>query len=462
MYFWWQLLFFASCMRMSCSSRVIPRHMSLGSTSIKAGRHGKQPEIRKMIEHEIEERLHEFKNGTTKSSGPAASVSTRITNSSVTTSDMGAADTEEEKPAGVTATQRPAAKSTAGKSTRPTTEEDALNFWKKRRRNVEKNEEGSERKAESHHSKNRSSSLHVQQRRSPVPNGTDRVLLFWAVGAEDRVINLVMQNVKHAREQLPSMDVYLAHYDSKQAIWKKKDAPWYNQNVDFSAEATGYKFQLMKKLLSGGPFSPDLDKYAWVWALDEDVDFTKTDLKRLFELADTSGALLGLPTFTELDGSGKNKKLNYPMQNPQDGCSYRYAPVVEVIFPFIRPDVLTALFKECNHCIHQKSVWGLDRMWCSWSARLFQWNPSRTCALIDETPVLHRNFKTLRGKYIVSGAREMQAGFMDMAMGDFKDVQKHHPKDFTEGAASTMQSSTCVMPLFRHTAHRKLRKLLRN
>lgn len=434
MYFWWQLLFFASCIRISCSSRIIPRHLALRTAAIKVGAHGKQPEIRKMIEDEIQERLHGLKNGTMKSSGPAPPVSNGNLSSTTTT----------------------------GKSTGPTAEEDALNFWTKRRRSAEKNKEGSDQKTEKRHSKNSSPSMHLRQRRSPVPNGTDRVLLFWAVGAEDRVINLVMENVQHAREQLPSMDVFLAHYDSKQSIWVKKNSPWYHQNVDFSAEATGYKFQLMKKLLSGGPFSPDLDKYAWVWALDEDVDFTKTDLKRLFELADTSDALLGLPTFTELDGAGKNKKLNYPMQTPQDGCSYRYTPVVEVIFPFMRPAVLTALFQECNHCIHQKSVWGLDRIWCSWSARLFEWNPSHACALIDETPVLHRNFKTLRGKYIVSGAREMQAGFMDMAMGDFKDVQQHHSKDFVEGAASTMQSSTCVMPLFRRTAHRRLRKLLRN
>jgi len=277
-------------------------------------------------------------------------------------------------------------------------------------------------------------------------NGTDRVLFFWAVGGEDRVINLVMQNIAHARQQLPQMDVYLAHYDAKQAVWVNKNAEWYRKNVDFSSQSSGYKFQLMKKLLSGGPFSPDLDKYAWVWALDEDVDFTKTNLARLFELANKSEALLGLPAFTELDSFGKEQsKLNYPMQMPQPGCSFRYAPVVEVIFPFIRPAVLSALFHDCNHCIHQKSVWGLDRMWCSWSAGLFQMKASRACALIDETPVLHRNFKTLRGKYIVSGANEMQAGFMNMAMVDFKDVQSHHRSDFVEGAASTMQSSSCAM-----------------
>jgi hypothetical protein len=271
-----------------------------------------------------------------------------------------------------------------------------------------------------------------------------------------------MANIAHAREQLTQMDVYLAHYDSRQDLWKKRDPEWYRKNIDFASDSSGYKFQMMRRILSGGdPFAPDLKKYAWVWALDEDVDFTTTNLPRLFEIAKDSGALLGLPTFTELDGNGRNKNLNYPMQMPQDGCSFRYSPVVEVIFPFIRPAVLSALFHDCHNCIHEKSVWGLDRIWCTWSARLFHRNPSHACVLIDETPVIHKNFKTLRGKYIVSGAREMQSGFMDQAMTDFRDVQKHHHDDFVEGAASEMQSSTCVVQQFQRArgSHGRFRRL---
>lgn len=451
--FWWQLCFLASCLQTCSSSLTVPEALSLRSTGMKVG---KQPEIRRMIEHEIEERLLGLENGTVKSSSRSSSVS----EASKDEPSKGAADTEAAK-AAATATPIPAVAANSevvASSAQTAVAHKTFNFWKEKRRKAERKDDQDHEHSDEQQSKQKSNATPQHHNRSPVPNGTDRVLFFWAVGAEDRVMNLVMQNVAHAREQLPSMDVYLAHYDSKQAVWVKKNAAWYHENVDFSSESTGYKFQLMKKLLSGGPFSPDLDRYAWVWALDEDVDFTKTNLKRLFELAETSGALLGLPTFTELDPSGKGKNLNYPMQTPQTGCSYRYSPVVEVIFPFIRPAVLTALFHDCKNCIHPKSVWGLDRIWCSWSARSFQWNPHHACALIDETPVVHKNFKTLRGKYIVSGAREMQAGFMDMAMADFKDVQKHHGKDFVEGAASTMQSSTCVMPMFRHTSHMRFRK----
>lgn len=436
-----------------CASRVenngYARGMSQHSVSVKLG---KQPEIREMIEREIEERLHGGRSGgnnsmstSVPSNGSTADDATA--SSTATFSNSSLAESTEE-----TATGR----ETAATETSTTNSKEVFNFWKTQRRNAERNTGDRKPHLRKKHSKFKSDSTHHIL--SPVPNATNRVLLFYAVGAEDRVINLVMQNVAHAREQLPSVDVYLAHYDLKQALWIKRNADWYHKNVDFSAEATGFKFQLMKRLLSGGPFSPDLNQYAWVWALDEDVDFTKTNLTRLFELADTSGALLGLPTFTELDSFGKDKNLNYPMQMPQTGCSFRYTPVVEVIFPFIRPAVLSALFHDCNHCIHEKSVWGLDRMWCSWSAELFQWNPSHACALIDETPVVHRNFKTLRGKYIVSGAREMQFGFMDMAMADFKDVLKHHKSNFVEGPASQMRSSACVLQQQRfHRSHRRFR-----
>merc|ERR1719421_1482331 len=159
----------------------------------------------------------------------------------------------------------------------------------------------------------------------------------------------------------------------------------------------------MKQLLT----SPDIctSAYDWVWALDEDVDFTQTNVSQLFEDADATGSSLVLPSFQQLE-SGPDIALsgmNYPMQAPHSQCRFRYTPMVEVIFPLIRPAALWKILTECEHCIHKSSVWGLDRMWCSWTARKLNKAKEKNCAILDQTSVLHRNFRSLPGKYRTGG-----------------------------------------------------------
>jgi hypothetical protein len=141
------------------------------------------------------------------------------------------------------------------------------------------------------------------------------LLVFWAVAAEDRVIDLVTKNIAHLRKTFGrcGVDVFLAHYDLNQQSWINRDASWYHTNVQFSAEHKGYKFQLMQELLVK---HFDLSPYTWVWALDEDIDFTSTDLKSMIDLADDSGALLALPSFTQLGSTPEEQELDYPVQSP--------------------------------------------------------------------------------------------------------------------------------------------------
>jgi len=290
-------------------------------------------------------------------------------------------------------------------------------------------------------------------KKHPHCEGDDAILIFWAVGAEDRVINLVRSNLAHLRATFDCrVDVMLAHYDLKKQDWVDRDPVWYHENVQFSAVRKGYKFQLMQGLLTSKSHF-DLSPYTWVWALDEDVDFTSTDLNEMIRLADASGALLALPAFTELGATAAERELDYPMQSPRPSCQYRYTPVVEVIFPLIRAAALEPILTDCEHCIHGKSTWGLDRVWCSWAARYLNQNRATSCAVLDATPVLHRNFKTLTAKYAgTNGAEANPASpvipvnpqFMATAKADYDDVEKLHPDDFVPGRAKAIEALACV------------------
>lgn len=283
--------------------------------------------------------------------------------------------------------------------------------------------------------------------------GNEAVLIFWAVGAEKRVIDLVKNNVAHLRATFDCrVDVMMAHYDLKKQDWVDQDPVWYHENVQFSAVRKGYKFQLMQGLLTKAAHF-DLSPYTWVWALDEDVDFTNTDLNEMLRLADSSGALLALPAFTELGATAAERELDYPMQSPRPSCQYRYTPVVEVIFPLIRAAALEPILTDCEHCIHGKSTWGLDRVWCSWAARYLNQNRATSCAVLDATPVLHRNFKTLTAKYQGTNSAAtnpdnpvipVNPQFLATAKDDYDDVEKLHPDDFVPGRAKAIEALACV------------------
>jgi hypothetical protein len=292
------------------------------------------------------------------------------------------------------------------------------------------------------------------RKRHPRCEGNEAILIFWAVGAENRVIDLVRKNVAHLRSTFDCrVDVMLAHYDLKKQDWVDRDPAWYHENVQFSAVRKGYKFQLMQGLLTSKAHF-NLEPYTWVWALDEDVDFTSTDLNEMLRLADSSGALLALPAFTELGATAAERELDYPMQSPRPSCQYRYTPVVEVIFPLIRAAALEPILTECEHCIHGKSTWGLDRVWCSWAARYLNQNRATSCAVLDATPVLHRNFKTLSAKYQGTNSEEaapddngvipVNPQFMAAAKADYDDVEHLHPDDFVPGRAKAIEALACV------------------
>lgn len=275
--------------------------------------------------------------------------------------------------------------------------------------------------------------------------GKDPLLIFWSVGSRDDVMDLVIKNTDHARSALKEVSVFLAHYDMKRQRWLDKHKKWYTKNVDNWAEKKGYKFQLATSLI--GTNAALLRKFGWVWVLDEDCDFSGTDVGRMIQLADKTESLLVIPAFTQSteEKSTNPNKVLWTVQLPHDECQYRYSPFIEVIFPLLRPQALQLLSTKCENCMHNRSVWGLDNIWCSWTARQLKRPAQTACAILDDSRVLHRNYQTLEAKYGEKGII-MQRKFKAEALREKNDVQIHHPEDWysSPGDRSLDGMTRCV------------------
>lgn len=284
----------------------------------------------------------------------------------------------------------------------------------------------------------------LQLARSEKPE-QKRFLAFWSVSSEDRVIALVKKNVQHLRNLFGSnFDVYLAHYDFNQSVWQQ-DKDWYAQEVSYSAQQKGYKFLLAKTLFRNF----DLDRYQWVWLLDEDVDFSAADVVKMLQLADSAGGLIALPSFTQDGDTPHKRELSYPHQLPHPECMFRYTNLVEVIFPLMRPQVLHNVLYECEHCLHRNTSWGLNSVWCAFAAHKSGTDPTKSCVLIDATPVIHRNYKTLPAKYFRSkhGKMHLNVSFKEGAAWIKSEVQKLHADEFVSTEdARTLQCITSTSP----------------
>eukprot|EP00930_Biecheleria_cincta_P011020 TRINITY_DN11348_c0_g1_i1.p1 TRINITY_DN11348_c0_g1~~TRINITY_DN11348_c0_g1_i1.p1 ORF type:complete len:357 (+),score=40.44 TRINITY_DN11348_c0_g1_i1:79-1149(+) len=265
----------------------------------------------------------------------------------------------------------------------------------------------------------------------------DRMLAFISVSSNTTVMDVARNNIAHLRWSLgrDNVDVYMVHYDLQKSSWLTKHPDWYSQNVQFAAEQRGLKPQHMQKLLSGF----DMSKYTWVWALDEDIDFTGTDMIRFLQVAHTSKSQIVMPAAERVD---------FPHQKPNIGCSYRYADVIDVMFPVFRPDALKTVLHECEHCIHNDSTWGLSRVWCHFVSRKHGIQRGRACAIVDEARVVHLSFKS-HPKYGNGSHDENHSGHVRKSATKAgyaaqRDVRRWHPEDYVPGCPSVVWATECV------------------
>ncbi|CAE6955852.1 ACP5 [Symbiodinium natans] len=235
-----------------------------------------------------------------------------------------------------------------------------------------------------------------------------RILLFWAVDGSKRTQDMVKRNVRHVELSGIPHDVILAHYRGSDKDW---DREWCKKHVSESLVAKGYKFHLMQKAYKDGQWE---DRYEFIWALDSDIDLSKADIQHFLTMARLSQSPIVGPTFVQANGkpllfqehstvvrreghapsrdshrhahqiSGPNA-----IQTPDPGCDFRHTDFVELTAPLLKSHVLKLVLRDCHSCIHDKSDWGLDMMWCKYASKRLQ---NQACALIDATPVIHMDW----------------------------------------------------------------------
>jgi len=263
------------------------------------------------------------------------------------------------------------------------------------------------------------------------PLAQDRLLLFWPVQYGHLVPMYVQENAKnldrfsHPSHERPlHVDIFLVHYDGKRSSWQQKcGMSWYGAHVRYSADTeAGLKMWLARDLLLADRSQVRVDSYSYVWLLDEDAGLATLDVARMLKLARQSEANIVTPAFVNVcwnctksrellvsaakttaatragahAAGGMLCQTGEPMckfQLPRSDCLYRYTNFVEVSFPLIKPAALR-LLGRCDKCMpNPHSTWGLNDVWCHLTAR----EPvlrSKSCAIIDETPILHYNFRT--------------------------------------------------------------------
>lgn len=260
------------------------------------------------------------------------------------------------------------------------------------------------------------------------------MLAYFAVSEKSRTVELARKNIDHLRRSLANhcrVEVFLNHYEPQELSSWDREGKWYTENVRFSTHVPGNKIQSMRT-----NYKTSWTKYTWVWALDEDGDITMTDVLTFLRYADESGALLAIPAFTQEGNTPEERMLSSPHQYPVPTCLYRYVPMIEVIFPLIRPIVLDLLFVQCPDCIRNTTTWGLSDVWCGYAAHELltgreegKRDGADACVVVDATPMVHKNFKNLKNKYI-HGKKDPR--FTPKGKADSAALRKEFPTFFVK------------------------------
>lgn len=261
---------------------------------------------------------------------------------------------------------------------------------------------------------------HELRRASEFEHHAKKLLLFWAVGTDEDAVELIQQNVRTARESAghDCCEVFLAHYKGGPEDWPQE---WYNANVVGHIARKGFKFQLLQDAFDSGDLNQQ--RYDFVWVLDEDIELE--NVGEALRTASDSGALISGPALWQ-----ENRGVDWGINAQHPECRYRYTNVVEVIAPLMRTEALEPVLSDCEHCIHNKTVWGLDQVWCKFVAKsLPELVTSETaCAIMDAASVNHLDWKTL-------GDKHGHSEFERIAELDQEDTQQHYPAMFVTRAA---------------------------
>jgi len=267
-----------------------------------------------------------------------------------------------------------------------------------------------------------------------------KLLLITAVGSKPENMNLVMANVNHLRKYYDGhVSVFLNHYDEANELWLRQNASWYADNVQNKSFVQGFKFPAVSHVISD--FQQVAD-YSWIWVMDEDIDITKTNISEMFTVAEESGSPIVAPairfppdivdttrriSLLQLRCSPGSTHCGYQKADPR--CRFSYTRYIEVMTPLFRPRALWHTVRECEGCITDATDWGLDLIWCSRSAKLFNIPKHQGCALLDQSPVIHTSGKTLP---IHTKKDRQERKWVTKTFDWLHHIEKAYPDDFVQ------------------------------
>jgi len=246
-----------------------------------------------------------------------------------------------------------------------------------------------------------------------------KLLFMTAVGSKAASMDLVVKDVNHLRTHYTGdVDVFFMHYDGSNDAWLDRHGLWYAHNVRNRSLTRGIKFPLVSSVITD---YRQIEDYSWVWVMDEDIDITQSDISKLFILADESESPIVGPAISSppgivqpiinspyartpqslVEGSETSNTWCNPgdpqclYQSADPKCRFSYTNFIEVMAPLFQPLALWEILKVNTGTFSDRSVWGLDLVWCSLAAKVYAIPRKRGCALIDKSPVIHTHGKSL-------------------------------------------------------------------
>jgi len=279
-----------------------------------------------------------------------------------------------------------------------------------------------------------------------------KILFMTAMGSNASSLDLLMTNVNHLRAEYSGIvDVSVMHYREPDSSWMTKNRQWYDQNVQQAFHDPGQKIPLAAKVIHDFQMIAD---YSWIWLADDDINITQTRIPVLLTLANESGSPIVGPAITSPPGvytrppirsdtaefqdktetdllaslynhlQCKPEGIECALQAPHPKCRFSYTSYVEVLAPLFRPKALWQSLHECKECYTDTSMWGLDLVWCSRAAKLYGLPTDKGCALIDQSPIIHMDGRSLPEH----GPNQAQVEEQNFAQ--LYKMQRLYPEDF--------------------------------
>lgn len=200
-----------------------------------------------------------------------------------------------------------------------------------------------------------------------------RVLVFMPIGREHSSIAI---DKSKKLVQLPSVSLFLAHYDDSQSLYSR--LPWYSRVAYTAVVPRNIKIVLARQLLIQDDHMREvlLSRYSHVWITDDDVAFPAArHLLHFLNVATRLDAAIVQPTTNGSVHTLVRPTLSSPcaVATPTDFVESQNQLMDR------------CAFIEAVGVLHHssRSDYGLDMIWCRWFAnKPGRWNLCTACAIV--------------------------------------------------------------------------------